>query len=170
MLIYYAHTYTNATIRYHASDMCLHIDSDAAYLVHPKSRCQVTGHHYLSIDIPAKIPTPNQTPNGAILTECETIRNVMSSAVEAEIIGIFHNAKVAVPIHTNLNELGHIQPPATIQTESSTSHGILTSTIRQKRSKAFDMNIYWINNRIKWGQFYLSWDRDKNNKADYFPK
>ena len=24
----YAHTYPNATIRYHVSDMCLHIDSD----------------------------------------------------------------------------------------------------------------------------------------------
>ena len=33
MLMDYAHTYPNATICYHASDMCLHIDYDAAYLV-----------------------------------------------------------------------------------------------------------------------------------------
>ena len=33
MLMDYTHTYPNATIQYHASDMCVHIDSDAAYLV-----------------------------------------------------------------------------------------------------------------------------------------
>ena len=37
MIMDYAHTYPNATIRYHASDMCLHIDSDAAYLVQPQA-------------------------------------------------------------------------------------------------------------------------------------
>ena len=111
---------------------------------------------------------PNPKPNGAIVTECRTVRNVMSSAVEAEIIGIFHNAKVAVPVRAALAEMGHPQPPTTIRTDNSTSHGILTSTIRQKRSKAFDMNIYWIKDRIKRGQFFLFWDKGTDNKADYF--
>ena len=65
----------------------------------------------------------------------------MSLATEAEKIGIFHNIKVAVPIRTSLAELNHPQSPATIRTDNSTSHGILTSTIKQKRSKDFDMNI-----------------------------
>ena len=73
----------------------------------------------------------------------------MSSAEESEKIGIFHNAKVAVTIQTALTELNHPQFPATIRTDNSTSHSILTSTIRQKRTKAFDMNIYWIKERIK---------------------
>ena len=47
MLIYYARTYRNATIRYHASDMCLHIDSDASYLVQTQSISTVAGHVYL---------------------------------------------------------------------------------------------------------------------------
>ena len=75
-------------------------------------------------------------------TEYRTVCNIMSLAAEAETIGIFHNAKVAVPIRTALAELNHPQPPATIRTDNNTSHGILTSTIRQKSSKAFDMNIY----------------------------
>ena len=41
MLMNYAHTYPNAKIRYHTSDMCLHIDSDAAYLVQPQARSRV---------------------------------------------------------------------------------------------------------------------------------
>ena len=65
-------------------------------------------------------------------------------------IGIFHNAKVAVPIRTALRELNHLQP--------------------QKRSKDFDMNIYWAKDIIKRKQFFLFWDRETNNKADYFTK
>ena len=94
----------------------------------------------------------------------------MSLAAEAETIGIFQNANIAVPIQTALTELSHPQPPATIRTDNSTYHGILTSTIRQKRSKAFDMNIYWVKERIKRKQFFLFWDRGTNNKAYYFTK
>ena len=145
----YAHDYPNATILYHASDMCLHIDSNAACLVHPWARSRVAGHFYLSDKIPLETPTPNPTSNGTILTECHAVRNVMSSAAEAETIGIFHNSKVAVPIRTALTELNHTQPPDTIRTDNSTAHGILTSTVRKKCSKSFDMNIYWVKYRIK---------------------
>ena len=77
----------------------------------------------------------------------------MSLAAEAETIRIFHNLKVAVPIRTELTESIHPQPTAKIRTDNRTSHDILTSTIRQKRSKAFDMNIYWVKDRIKRKQF-----------------
>ena len=59
----------------------------------------------------------------------------MSLAAEAETIGIFHNAKVAVPIQTELIELNHPQPLATIRNDNSTSHGILTSTLRKNVAK-----------------------------------
>ena len=78
--------------------MCLHTDSDAAYLVQPQASSRVAGHFYLSDKIPLETPTPNPTPNGPILTECCTVSNVMSSAAEAVKIGIFQNANVAVPI------------------------------------------------------------------------
>ena len=38
MLMDYAHTYPNSVIRYHTSNMRLHIDSDAAYLIIPNAR------------------------------------------------------------------------------------------------------------------------------------
>ena len=170
MLLDYVHTYPTATIRYKASDMCLHIDSDAAYLVAPKARSRVGGHFYLSDRILSTKTTPTPTPNGPIHTECKTIKNVMSSAAEAESIGVYHNSKVAVPIRTALQELGHPQPPTIIRTDNSTAHGILTSTIRQKRSKAFDMNVYWIRDRVKRKQFQIFWDKGRNNKAYYFTK
>ena len=46
--IYYNATYPNAIIRYHASQMVLHIDSDAAYLAMPEARSVYAGHLYLS--------------------------------------------------------------------------------------------------------------------------
>ena len=82
--------------------MCLHIESDTAYLVQPQAQSRVAGNFYLSEKIPVETPTPNPTPNGPILTECRTVRNVMSSAADVETIGIFHNAKIAVPIRTSL--------------------------------------------------------------------
>lgn len=170
MLLDYATTNPVSTIRYKASDMCLHVESDAAYLVLPKARSRLGGHFYLSDKITSKTTTPTPTPNGPIHNECKTIRNVMSSAAEAEAIGIYHNSRTAVPIRTALEELGHPQPPTIIKTDNSTAHGILNSKIRQKRSKAFDMNVYWIKDRIKQNQFKIHWERGKNNKADYFTK
>ena len=102
MLLDYAHTYPDPKIRYHASGMCLHLDSDAAYLVHHKARSRVAGHFYLSNRMTKNTRTPTPKPNGPLHTECKTIRNVMPSAAETETIGIFHNAKTAVPIRTAL--------------------------------------------------------------------
>ena len=97
MLMDYAHTYPNAIIRYYASDMCLHVDSDAAFLVLPKARSRGAGHFYFSERIPDSAKQPNPKPNGAILTECVTLRNVMTSAAEAEAQTVFHNGKAQFP-------------------------------------------------------------------------
>ena len=48
MLLDDAATYPNAKIRYHASDMILHVDSDVAYLVLPNTRSRIAGHYFLS--------------------------------------------------------------------------------------------------------------------------
>jgi hypothetical protein len=151
MLMDYAHTNPEATIRYHASDMCLHIDSDAAYLVQPKARSRAAGHFYLSNQPPPAPATPNPTPNGPIHTECSTIRPVMSSAAEAETGTIFLNGQRAVPMRTTLSELRHQQPPTPVKTDSATSHGILTGNMRRKNSKAFDMRFHWMKDRILQG-------------------
>ena len=94
-LLNYAHTHQNATIRYHTCDMCLHVDSDAAYLVIPKARSRLAGHYFMSDD-----PNHNKIPppNGPILTKCRTIRRVVASSAEAETSALFHNAQTAIPI------------------------------------------------------------------------
>jgi hypothetical protein len=52
------------------------------------------------------------------------MREVVSSAAEAELAALFHNGKEACPIRISLEELGHPQPPTPIQTDNSTAAGM----------------------------------------------
>ena len=83
-------------MRYHANDMVLTIDSDAAYLVAPKARSRIAGYFQLN----SGLSSPHLT-NGAILVECKTLRLVVVSSAEVETAGIFHNAQVAIPVQFN---------------------------------------------------------------------
>ena len=166
-LMDYVHTYPNSYIRYKASDMILHIDSDAAYLVAPKARSRVAGYFHLS-DNPSQGSTPML--NGAIHVECKTLRHVVSSAAEAETAGVYHNARVALPIRVVLQALNHPQPPTPIKTDNSTANGFIHDNIHQKRSKSWDMRYYWLRDRQTQKQFLFFWDKGANNEADYFTK
>ena len=166
-LLDYANTFPNAYIRYYASDMVLHVDSDAAYLVAPKSKSRVAGYYYLSDNPEIK---NNPTLNGAIQVECKTLRHVVSSAAEAEVAGIFHNATTAVPIRILLQALQHPQPPTPLKTDNSTATGFVHDNIHQKRSKSWDMRYYWLRDRQAQNQFKIFWDKGINNEADYFTK
>ena len=68
--------------------MVLHIDSNAAYLVLPKSKSRIAGFYYLS-DHLKKILTPKL--NRVILVECKALYHIISLSVEVEIGGVFHN-------------------------------------------------------------------------------
>ena len=163
----YLHTYPDAVIRFHASDMIIYIESDAAYLVLPQARSRVASIFYLSNATSGRPPL-----NGAIQVICKTLQNVVSSAAEAETGGIFIGGQQAVPIITALSELNHQQPASgtRISTDNSTAKGVLTANLRQKLSKAFDMQYWWIKDRIKQRQFDLVWEPGKENRADYFTK
>ena len=172
-LMDYANTYDKAKIRFYASNMILEIDSDASYLVLPKSRSRYAGyfrllHHH---------NTPNRhIHNGAILIECKTIRHVVTSAAEAEMKGVFQNAKSAVPIRYLLSEIGHPQPQTLICTDNSTAAGFVNNNIQMKRSKSWDMNFHWMRDKETLKQFKIMWTRGSNsnpnlnNGADYFTK
>ena len=68
--------------------------------------------------------------------------NIMASDAEAGYGIIFINTQTAVPIHTNLTEMGWKQVPTAIQVENSTAVGIATKEFLQNKSKAMDMRLY----------------------------
>ena len=166
-LLDYVATHPNATIRYHASDMILNVDSDAAYLVLPRARSRLAGHFFLSS---APSPARSVLPNGPILTECKTIRHVVSSAAEAETAGLFHNAQQARPIRYILTQLGHPQPPTPIKTDNATANAFIHQTMRHKKSKSWDMRYWWLKENSAQSEFDIFWDKGVNNWADYFTK
>mmetsp|Transcript_36381 Transcript_36381/g.51432 ORF Transcript_36381/g.51432 Transcript_36381/m.51432 type:complete len:150 (-) Transcript_36381:17-466(-) len=143
-LLNYLATHPNAVVQYHASDMILHADSDASYLSCPKGRSRAAGYFYLSNKPkdPDKAPTPGAPPpqnNGPISVYSNILREVLSSAAEAELAALFHNGKEACPMRISLEEMGHPQPPTPIATDNTTVAGIANDDVKQKRSKAIDM-------------------------------
>ena len=98
-LLDYVATHPNASIRFHASRMRLRVDSNASYHSVKQAWSRSGGHFILSDSSPDPSKPPvTPMPNGTLHAKCRTLRNVMVSAVEAELGALFHNAQVAEPI------------------------------------------------------------------------
>ena len=166
-LMNYLATHPEATIRYHRSKMILHIHTDGSYLSAPKARSRAGGYHFLSNG-----DTEDPPLNGAIHVHSSIIRNVMSSAAEAEIGAAYLNAQDACPMRQTLIDLGHTQPTTgtPLQTDNACAEGILNDTVKQKRSKAIDMRFYWLQDRALQGMYNIYWKPGESNHADYFSK
>ena len=63
----------------------------------------------------------------------------MYSAAEAEIGALFLNFREAIPTRQVLEEMGHKQPPAPMQTDNTTAYGFVKNNISSKRLKSMDM-------------------------------
>ena len=170
MLLDYAATYPLAIIRYHASDMALHVDSDAAYLVLPNARSRYAGHYILSDTPPPSPAMPTPKTNGPILTICKTIRGVMTSVAEAKTGGVYSNAQEAIACRISLRALGHPQAATPLKTDNSTSNSFVHANIKQRRSKTWDMRWNWLQDKATHEQLRIYWDKGVNNHADYFTK
>jgi hypothetical protein len=146
-LLNYLTTHPDTTIRYHASDMILHIHSDISYISVSNARSRL-GSLFFCGDKPPQ----EDTLNGSILNMASIIKNVVASAAESELGACFQNAQSGAPLRVTLTELGHIQPPTPLCTYNSTAFGILNETIKQKRSKAMDMRYHWLTNELHLGR------------------
>jgi hypothetical protein len=127
MLDYLA-THPDATIRHHASDMVLHIHSDASYLSVSNARSRLGGLFFLGNKSPEQ-----DTLNESILNVAAVIKNVVASDAESEVGACFHNAQSGAPLRVTLTELGHTQPPTPLRTDNSNAFGIMNETIKHKR-------------------------------------
>jgi hypothetical protein len=161
-LLDYMATHPDSTIRYHASDMILHIHRDASYLSVSNAQSHLGGLFFLGNKSPEQ-----DTLNGSILNVASVIKNVVASAAESEVGACFHNAQSGAPLRVTLTELGHSQPPTPLRTDNSTAFGILNETIKQKRSKAMDMQYHWLTDRVRQKQSDVYWRLGRENLGDY---
>jgi hypothetical protein len=150
-LLNYCATHPNATVRYTASDMILHVHSDASYL-------SVHGARYPS---PPQTTVPSVCP---VHVNSIIMQHIMPSATEAEFGALFHNCKDAKMLRTILN------PATPAQAENARASGIANDTVNQKRSRATDMRFYWVRDRVRQDHFHIFWAPGTSNRADYYTK
>jgi hypothetical protein len=129
-LLDYCASHPNATSRYHASDMILHVESDASYLSEPNAKSRYAGYHYLSDD-PKRTNILYPKLNAPVLVSTNIIKETVASAAEAELAGLFHNAQDALPLKHALTEFG---PPTPMQTDNSTASGLANDTLSVRLS------------------------------------
>eukprot|EP00957_Ditylum_brightwellii_P014147 1065880-Ditylum_brightwellii.AAC.1 len=58
------------------------------------------------------------------------MRNVVTSAAEAEVGALFSNVHMGEQLRTALAEMGHQQPPTPICTDNSTADGIVNNKLK----------------------------------------
>jgi hypothetical protein len=109
-LLNYCNTHPETKIIYHASDMILHIHSETSYLSENEAKSRAGGFFYMGSDT----KTDKKLTNGENLIISKVLKNVMSSAAEAEIEAVFINAREGAVLRTTLEELVHKQPPTPV--------------------------------------------------------
>jgi len=160
----YVATHPDAVLTYKKSQMILALHSDASYLTEPKARSRAGGHFYMSND--EEVP-PN---NGAILNVAQIIKNVMTSAADAEIGALYINTRQAIPARYQLEEMGHKQPPTPVQTDNTTALGFVNKNINPKATKSTDMQHWFLRDKEDQKQFRYYWSAGKGNDGDYYTK
>jgi hypothetical protein len=97
-LLNYCNTHPETKIRYHASDMILHIHSDTSYLSENEAKSRAGGFFFMVNNN----KNNKKLTNEAILIVSKVLKHVMSSAAEAEIGAVFINAKEGAVLRTTL--------------------------------------------------------------------
>ena len=94
----------------------------------------------------------------------------MASTAEAETCGLFHVYQKAIQLRHMLHALSHPQSATPAKTDNSTSASFVKGTLKQNRSKSWDMRYRWLIDQSDLDNFFIHWDKGKNNYADYHTK
>ena len=103
--------------------------------------------------------------NGAVLNIEKIIRNVVTSAADAEINALFINTLQAIPARYLLVEMGHAQPETPAQTDNTTTLGFVTKNLNPRATKSTDMNNWYMRDKQDQKQFRYYWREGPKNDA-----
>ena len=142
MLMYYCGTYPFSIIHFYPSDMILHVDIDAAYLITPSTKSRIAGYYWLSSD-PSKMHIPSDAPFHIL---CRFFKKLVESAGKAKTTVVFFNAQEIIFIRRLHIALGHPQPSIPLTADSSTASDFVNKNMRMKRSKLWDIWFHWLRN------------------------
>jgi hypothetical protein len=159
----YLYNYPDAHLVFYASDMKLHGESDAFYNSEPGATSRAGGTFFLG----KRTETFVNGPLDQILVRIDA---VCFFAAEAEYASIFLNARKATVLRQTLFDMGYPQPPTPLSVDNKCAEGLANDTVKRRRSKAIDMRFHWIRNRVRQGQFIITWSPGATNLADFLTK
>ena len=164
-LLQYAARNPNNKIVYHGSDMILRCQYDASFqrLLGARSK---GGSIFYFVDDDA----PIEQMNGLIDVDCHVLPKVCAAVSEAEYAQAFFTAQKAYHFRIVAEALGHKQPPTELFGDNAIAEGILTDSVKIKRSKAIDKSYHWTRDRVRLGDFIPKHIPGEQNAADYFTK
>jgi hypothetical protein len=136
-----------------------------SYLSKKNDKIRTSAHFYLTNH------NDKEFNNSAILTLFSIIKYVMFSASKAELAALCHGCKLAVPIFTTLEEMGHPQLKRTmITTDNITAQGLTMGTMTPQASKLMDQCSHWLKCCNVQCQFLYLWRCGIDNCANYASK
>ena len=164
----YLHTYQNVVIRFYRSGMKLYVVLYDAYLVKSKVKSRIAGNFYCSDNSPNTLLSPSL--NGSLHIKYKVLWHVVTSAVEAEARSLFYNCQITLYLQLMLATLGHPPINTSVKTDNGMAAQFVKDTIRNKRSKLWDVRYHWLTEHQVKGDLNIYWDRRKNNLVDYHTK
>ena len=165
-LLAYAAKYPNNILEYKKSDMILRVYSDGSYQSLPDSRSMAGAFFFCGNK------DDTEFVNGPIDAMSTVIKSILSSTGECEFASLFLAGTRALPHIQTLINLGHPQPltGTPILVDNTFAVGLANDNIKAKHSKAIDMRFHWIRDRVRQGQFQVSWVEGIKQVADFFTK
>ena len=112
--------------------------------MHPKYQNQRHEAEQVNIFPRTKSNTPIQSmpPENGPLPVYSILINVIASATEAELGGLFEDCHKLIFMRMFLSEMGHPQTPTPMEMDNTSANSIINGTSKQKRSRAIDMKFY----------------------------
>ncbi len=157
----------NAKVCFIASNMILHIHSNASYLAEAKARSRACGHFFMGW-----MPK-NGEPirlNGAFHVSSMILRFVVASVVEAELGALYHNCPMGIIFRLTLTEMGPPQPKTPVHCNIAMAVRIVNNSIKRHRSGSMEMRFFWVGDEIAQNIYDNSWHPGMENLADYQSK
>jgi hypothetical protein len=144
--------------------MLLRVLSYASFLSRPKAGSVAGDLSYLGLT------DDDDWVNHPISCHSTRIPVVCSFVAEAEYAGLYAATRIATEERKILANTGHLQPATPLFCDNEVAIGIAADTVSQRMSKATNMRLHWIRDRVRQGQFRVLFIRGLHIVADFFTK
>ena len=159
----YFKQYGNHKIQFQASDMKLHIMSDASFDAEPHSKSRGGCFMWLGNNQPTLI-------NGPVFCQSKILPGVPQSAATAEIFQHVESGKMGIYARRILRSIGYPQTPTIIFADNLCSIDFAHNNTKGRTLKTIAHRTHWLKHVVRQNVYVFRYVSSKNNIADIFTK